>query len=481
MPKIKARLELWERFKPSLFARANVALTMIASCARYHASCAAASRDAIKELQTLIRKFVWKGRAPVCTDLASVPRRLGGLGLPNIQAIQDAHHLRFWAQAMNSDEDWAWALRHDAATALRVAKLSHPLDNINKRVSLPPNSLGAVIVTTLRKRLGDRFRLREVDLCALPFEDKQALLNSVPQFQPRDPSEPRDTLMLDPLLSKIHDPLVDTNLALIRGHGRCDTFMDGYPLGSNFSLSGEALAPRPQDNDEEEDVLRDVLNDPQAILEEQDLQQQREQQEQEARQFESGEKSIFVARTMEAPPDAPSRVVLGKLSKAWSWAILPSPLTQLPFTSCGVRHFTLSLILDSPKCEMSHLMKHPDWSEVTWNLVRRMPVTKVASLIWHIGTGRMRPTPCRRCNCEAGIDHIVFKCPTAVSSMALVRPRHRGHHRTELQAHLQRQRSPLPRPQHPSRHPHCESLGNAPHSLCVVRVVGAPAQHGRPG
>ena len=84
LPKIKARLELWERFKPSLFARANVALTMIALCARYHASCAAASRDAIKELQTLTRKFVWKGRAPVCTDLASVPRRLGGLGLPNI-------------------------------------------------------------------------------------------------------------------------------------------------------------------------------------------------------------------------------------------------------------------------------------------------------------------------------------------------------------------------------------------------------------
>ena len=104
---------------------------------------------------------------------------------------------------MNSDEDWAWALRHDAATALRVAKLSHPLDNINKRVSLPPNSLGAVIVTMLRKRLGDRHRLREVDLCALPFEDKQALINSVPQFQPRDPSEPRDTLMLDPLLFTI--------------------------------------------------------------------------------------------------------------------------------------------------------------------------------------------------------------------------------------------------------------------------------------
>ena len=53
LPKIKARLELWERFKPSLFARANVALTMIASCARYHASCAAASEGAIKELQAL--------------------------------------------------------------------------------------------------------------------------------------------------------------------------------------------------------------------------------------------------------------------------------------------------------------------------------------------------------------------------------------------------------------------------------------------
>ena len=99
--------------------------------------------------------------------------------------------------------------------------------------------------------------------------------------------------------------------------------------------------------------------------------------------------------------------------------VLPSSLMQLPFTSCGVRHLTLSLILDSPKCEMSHLMKHPDWSEVTWNLVRRMPVTKVASLIWHIGTGRMRPTTCRRCNCEAGIDHIVFTCPTSAPQWRL--------------------------------------------------------------
>ena len=88
-----------------LFARANVALTIFALCARYHASCAAASKGAIKELQTLLRKFVWKGRAPVRAAFASVPRRLGGLGMPNIQAIQDAHNLRFWAQAMNSDED----------------------------------------------------------------------------------------------------------------------------------------------------------------------------------------------------------------------------------------------------------------------------------------------------------------------------------------------------------------------------------------
>ena len=52
--KITARLQLWDKMCLSLFARANVAATLIASCARCHASCAVVSEEAIKQLHTML-------------------------------------------------------------------------------------------------------------------------------------------------------------------------------------------------------------------------------------------------------------------------------------------------------------------------------------------------------------------------------------------------------------------------------------------
>ena len=302
IPKITARLKLWERLGLSLLARANVAAMMIASCARYHASCAVASEDAIKNLHTMLRNFVWSGHPDklgsrlVSAETASVPVRFGGIGLPNFQAIHDAHHLRFWAQAMCSNEDWAWALRHDAAAALCAAGLSHPLDKLNKRVSLPCNTLGAVIITTLRKRLGKRFRFREVDLLGLSVEEKQRLINLFPQFCPKDPSEPLDYPPLERNLAKVPEPLEDEGFALIRSRPpfvQCDTFLDGDPIGLNARQNTGSLQQQQQqqrqqqlqqhheeDNDDDDDVLRDILNDSQAFLEEQQRQQRRREQQQ---------------------------------------------------------------------------------------------------------------------------------------------------------------------------------------------------------
>ena len=101
------------------------------------------------------------------------------------------------------------------------------------------------------------------------------------------------------------------------------------------------------------------------------------------------------------------------LHQSWSWAVLPSPLVQLPFVKCAVKQFTLSLILDSPRCDLLNIMRHPNWSEATWSLLRQMPVTKVASLIWKIGTNRMPTSPCHMCGDEATIDHIIFSCPVS--------------------------------------------------------------------
>ena len=131
----------------SLFARANVAATLIASCARCYTSCAVASEEAIKQLHTMLQNFVWSGKVDrlgirfATADTASVPRSFGGLGLQNIHAIQDAHHLRFWAQAMRSIEDWARALRHNAVAAHRTGWLPRPLQRLDKHVSLHGDSL----------------------------------------------------------------------------------------------------------------------------------------------------------------------------------------------------------------------------------------------------------------------------------------------------------------------------------------------------
>ena len=370
LPKITARLQLWEKMGLSLFSRANVAATLIASCARYHASCAVASEEAIKQLHTMLRNFVWSGKVDklgirfATADTASVPRRYGGLGLPNIHAIQDAHHLGFWAQAMRSIEDWAWALRHDAAAALRAAGLSHPLQRLDKRISLPGDSLGAVIITTLRTRLGSHFRIRDVDVLGLPPHHKRILFATAPQFKPKDPSEPRDYPPLEPRLNKLREPLEDRDLTLIRSQShfiQCDTFLDGDPLGLNEPQAGNQHEQHDHQQDSDDDVLDDVLHDSQAFRREQDRQQQQqqpqEQPQEEQEEPDSGD--IFIARSVVAPPDEPSLFVFGRLRKAWSWALLPSPLPQLPFSQCVVRHSTLSLMLDSSQCNLARVMNHP--------------------------------------------------------------------------------------------------------------------------
>ena len=82
-----------------LFAWANVALTFVASCACYHASCAVPSADAINDVQKKLSNFVWSGdpgKREYCfvTDsAASASRHQRCLALPNNQAICDVHLL----------------------------------------------------------------------------------------------------------------------------------------------------------------------------------------------------------------------------------------------------------------------------------------------------------------------------------------------------------------------------------------------------
>ena len=108
----------------SLFGGANIASTLIASCARCHASCSVPCAKAVKHLLTSHTNLVWSGNTNnkphqlVANTAASIPQHSACLVLPNIQPNCGAHWLRFWAQPMSSNEHWAWALRADATRAL---------------------------------------------------------------------------------------------------------------------------------------------------------------------------------------------------------------------------------------------------------------------------------------------------------------------------------------------------------------------------
>ena len=132
-------------------------------------------------------KLLWSGdpkKHGYCRTklaVASLSRRWGGLGVPNIQPIIDAHHLRMWAVGMNSDEDWGWAVRSDVEIVLRASNLSHPLDHLSTKLKLSQNdSLTAVIIQTLRRHIPSRMYMRPDDLCKLPDDCVEAILHECP-------------------------------------------------------------------------------------------------------------------------------------------------------------------------------------------------------------------------------------------------------------------------------------------------------------
>ena len=86
---------------------------------------------------------------------------------------------------MSSNEDWAWALRHDAAQALQANGLSHPLDSIDKPLRFAGASYGASAISTLRRCVKRHFHFLQPDLDIIQTRDLQFLLQTVPaSFEP---------------------------------------------------------------------------------------------------------------------------------------------------------------------------------------------------------------------------------------------------------------------------------------------------------
>ena len=125
------------------------------------------------------------------------------------------------------------------------------------------------------------------------------------------------------------------------------------------------------------------------------------------------EGQALICRRLFAPPSKPVLFNFGPFERNWSWVLLPSPLPDRPFAWCSVKDFTLALA----KCNGTPAMKHPAWCSGTWFVLRSLPLAKVVSLIWKIGTDHMflPPRPgaslqCSSCQVPATIDHIVFDC-----------------------------------------------------------------------
>ena len=121
----------------------------------------------------------------------------------------------------------------------------------------------------------------------------------------------------------------------------------------------------------------------------------------------------MICRRLFAPPSKPVLFNFGPFERKWSWALLPSPLPDRPFAWCSVKDFALALA----EANGAPAMRHPAWCSGTWFVLRSLPLAKVASLIWKIGTNNMflPPLPkanlvCKACQVPATIEHIVFAC-----------------------------------------------------------------------
>ena len=86
-----------------------------------------------------------------------------------------------------------------------------------------------------------------------------------------------NALVCLPITQKVSEPLEDKGLALLRGRPpfiQCDAFFDGDPIGPSARQNTDRMHQQHGEGNDDDDVLRGILNDPQASLEEQQQQQQ---------------------------------------------------------------------------------------------------------------------------------------------------------------------------------------------------------------
>ena len=404
IPKMTKRLDIWKSMGLSMLARANICMTLIASCARYHASCATASPAQIKDFQKAIRNFLWSGdrkKRGYCRTklpIASLPRRWGGLGVPNIQAIIDAHHLRMWAVAMTSDEDWAWALRSDAEDVLRASNLSHPLCRLSTRLKVKNNSLAAIIIQTLRKRIRSRMYLRPDDLLLFPNDFVEAILHEYPFLA--KPENMDDGL---PVIREFSPstagqqasrkkPFPDTDLKFASRNSGSRPFnttvhdTQGRILATSHSTKGSITTSKTPVSESEDP------ND-------------------------KGDATPLAVRYLRSPPATPRLYSFGNLPYKWSWVLLPSPYERYPFPNTSVRTFTAAFTISEA---FPRKPDKPLWKSEAWRIARSIPNDAAVTFMWkylnHVLLSKKTlddNSVCRFCQGNTSLNHILFNCPAS--------------------------------------------------------------------
>ena len=294
---------------------------------------------------------------------------------------------------MQSDEDWAWALRSDAEDFLRASNLSHPLDRLNARTETSNSSLAAIIISTLRRRIKSRFYFRSDDLDRMP----KSLANNIKDDLPflirpeEDPLPPLEYTHNADEDNEDKQPIKDYGLELtyagVTDNGQTYTILentDGRFMAETSANTGFIKKTNDKIPSSQDPLDADGI-------------------------------TVLATRCLHARPSYPRHYSFGTLQQHWSWILLPSPTKCAPFCKTYVRTFTAAFITTDA---LSPSDTKPLWKSEAWKLARSIPNDAALSFLWkYLNNAALSSwmmhnmVECKVCGGEITINHILFHCP----------------------------------------------------------------------
>ena len=489
--RLRNELLFWHRFKLPLLSRAKIVQSMLVNWFTYFAPISAMGDMAnvvFYNIQEGLEAFVDQRQCVVESGMYRLPVCFGGLGVPDLRQLVDSHILRFWAVAMRSDEDWAWALRSDMAQYLAQHGFLHPLQPrsmeirdssgrlyseyfktplARKREFVP---LGYKVVELLRREAGLQTNVTGNRLPAKlwgSFKHDEKLISLIKQrcgveqmvglfgadyshMLLNNNNNNNNTMRRNSscIITTQQQQLVQQQeqkqkkqhkVVLYEGNRKKCVVLTNeekvellrHFVGTYEGYEGE----RPpvllfQYNYVVVGRIQDTLVD--EFLWTNRASCIKSWQQSSSSGCRSGcrsgcgsrcEDALQIAVLMrDAHKGQEYYYSYGLFELMWSWVLVPSPLAPKPFYECTIKDFSRAGAFCSyVNAPTSIIMYHADWCRVTWYLVKKMPLAKVRSLMYQIGTNSYKLPPyngelrCPFCKkrglpVAATLDHIVFEC-----------------------------------------------------------------------